>query len=663
MRQLDFGIFFDPASEEYRRPIGALETGEDVTLRLKVRSESIHAVGLVLFNDAGGESIPMEKEECAGVSFFKVNIKTPQSIGTLWYYFSVWADGSQFFVCPEQTGKSCRGTLSASVSGAFQLTVFKKGFKTPDWFKKSVMYQIFPDRFARGDGKTVKAGLEYHRSMGRRPRYHEDWNDTPDFEPVNGEKYYEPCDFYGGTLAAIEEKLPYLSSLGVTCLYLNPIFESASNHRYDTANYEKVDPILGTEEDLISLYRAAEKLGIKVILDGVFSHVGADSVYFDQKGTYGSGACRGESSPYYRWFDFRHFPDEYRCWWGFKNLPEVCEEEQSWRDYIIGSVMPSRIKEGCAGFRLDVADELPDEVLRLMRESVKNAMPDALLLGEVWEDATNKRSYGMARDYALGVSLDSVMNYPLRKELLNFMLFKTDAHALAAFLLMQRLNYPPQMYYCLMNLLSSHDVERVRTVLSSGIFSAGMSREEQAHFKIMPRQDDRGAELQKLCVAAIYSLPGVPAIYYGDELGMHGMADPFCRGPFREGEGRGISAFYADMARIRDESSAFAEAAFFAPDDDILCILRTTAAGVDAFGEKADPATTLTVINRADRRRNAVCDICTHGAGLTEKTRTALEQSGVKLARSVTDGSEVKVQSGLLNLSLSARSAEIYRLF
>ena len=244
----------------------------------------------------------------------------------------------------------------------------------------------------------------------------EDWGGQPYWRP-NERGEVTNSDYFGGTLRGIEEKLPYLKSLHVTCLYLNPIFEAHSNHRYNTADYTKIDPVLGTEEDFQSLCAAAGRLGIRVMLDGVFSHTGSDSVYFNRQGRYPQpGAYQSQQSPYFSWYHFISWPEKYHSWWGFETLPEVEETDNNYNKYINGrqGVVRKWLKKGASGWRLDVADELPDSFLDQLTEAAKEEKPDAVVLGEVWEDATTKESYGSRRRYLLGRQLDSVMNYPFR---------------------------------------------------------------------------------------------------------------------------------------------------------------------------------------------------------------------------------------------------------
>ena len=374
--------------------------------------------------------------------------------------------------------------------------------------------------------------------------------------------------------------------------------EARSNHRYDASDYERVDPILGTNEDFEHLAESAESLGIRLILDGVYSHTGADSVYFNRYGNYPSvGACQGRESPYFGWYFFRSFPNDYRCWWGFKDLPEVDECNPAWQEKIITgpkSVVKQWLRRGASGWRLDVADELPDSVLRLIRLAAKEEKPDAPIIGEVWEDAVIKESYGGRRDYALGNSLDSVMNYPFRTAVLDFLHFRIDARALRDFLKAQRMNYPEPMYYSLMNLLGSHDVERLKSALATDVIIKSLPREEQVRIFFPEKDLERAVRLEKLGAALQFVVPGVPSIYYGDEQGMEGVGDPFNRAPFREGDSE-LYKYYVNLSELRRSDPVFSEgeAVFAASSGDILTVLR-----YDARREKRSQSIFLTVINR-----------------------------------------------------------------
>ncbi len=570
-------VVHDCAQELYRAPLGALRCGETVHLRLYAADAADSAVLL-----AGGESYPMQKESDG---FFGVDLRVPDEPGLLWYSFRLAED-----VCFGADG------VGYSEMRPWCITVYDREFETPAWAEGAVMYQIFPDRFAPG-GDSFAKGVKYHRGKKRRIEVHQRWDEPVKYLPADGGEYYCPNDFYGGTLRGIAERLPELAERGIRCIYLNPVFESDSNHRYNIADYRRIDPMLGTQADFRALCTAAKKCGIRIVLDGVFSHTGDDSIYFNRYGHYAApGAYQSEESPWHAWYDFRTFPDDYRCWWGFRSLPEVDETNPDWQDFIISgedSVMKHWLRQGAGGWRLDVADELPDEVIARMRTAVKGEAPEALLLGEVWEDATTKISYGVRRSYALGRGLDSVMNYPLRTALIDFALGRTDASALSGFLLEQKLAYPAPMYRCLMNLLSSHDTARIRTVLGSGQDGSGLSREQQAAFALTPEQDKRGRTLQKLCAVLQFALPGIPCIYYGDEEGMQGFRDPFCRAPYQPRD-KALRAFYARLAEARNSSDALrrGDAAFAAHGGDVVCILRWTDADARliAVNRSAEPA-------------------------------------------------------------------------
>ena len=482
------------------------------------------------------------------------------------------------------------------------------------------MYQVFPDRFGFSKDDTAQKGIAYHESLGQYPELHRSLEEPVRYLPRSFEQTYTPDDFYGGTFRGIEEKLPYLKELGVSCLYLNPIVEARSNHRYDTSDYRRPDPILGSVEDFRRLCDSARKCGIRILLDGVFSHTGNDSVYFDQYRSYGgNGACSGPDSPYYGWYDFKHFPDEYRCWWGFPSLPEVQEHNPSWQREIItgdNSVVKLWLKRGASGWRLDVADELPDDVLAKIRSAVKETKPDAPIVGEVWEDAVIKESYGERRDYALGFSLDSVMNYPFRAAVLDYVHGRGDAYDLRDFLIGQQMNYPKPFYYSLMNLLGSHDVARLRNCLACPLDLRTLSRAEQLAVDFNEEEMNLALQRERMCAALQFAIPGVPSIYYGDEQGMAGVGDPFNRQPFREGE-KALHDVYASLAALRNGAAALStgNALFLADGTDVLMVLRYITGGRDVFSLPAENGAYLCVLNRNREARPYSADCSPAGLG------------------------------------------------
>ena len=585
---------------KFRSPFGAVRAGETVTLRVSTPKNGFRSCTMELFGDESSSELPMEPE--AGAWYVK--FPAPEREGAYWYRFRLErdTDDQSRWLCAAPDG--IHGQVQEEAGAAFRFTVFSPDFETPEWFQHAILYQVFPDRFACSGDDTAKRGIEYHRALGQTPELHMNRSEEPRWKPRAFEKDYIPDDFYGGTLNGIRNKLPDLRELGVTALYLNPIFESRSNHRYDTSDYLKIDPILGTNEEFERLCQEAERFGIRIICDGVFSHTGADSVYFNRDGHYpGVGACQVQESPYDSWYDFRHFPDEYRSWWGFHELPEVNENDPGWRSFVVtgeNSVVRQWLRRGASGWRLDVADELPDEVLCLIREAAKEEKTDSLILGEVWEDAILKESYGARRRYALGGALDSVMNYPFRTAVLDFLHDRNTAYDLANFLTGQQLHYPEPMYRSLMNLLGTHDVERLVTNLALDVPLKDLTRERQLELEAEIPADNwpRARRLACLAAAIQFSIPGVPSIYYGDEILMTGVNDPFNRRPMAEVREKSPESLFREyircLAHFRKEQTALQEgdAFFLATDPDVLTVIRT-----------AGKETVLTVVNRAAETR------------------------------------------------------------
>lgn len=558
----------DAYDEAYRSPLGAVEDGSEV--KLCVRSfGGVKSAKLCVCTDGYSAEFDMQRDgDCFSCCF------VPDKPAALWYRFKLDTESGERWLCPGNDGHF--SALSNASTDGFRLTVYKRGFTTAEWFAGRIMYQIFPDRFGFEDAND---GIEYHKALGQTPQLHGSIDEPVRWQARSFEKDYAPDDFYGGTLRGITKKLPYLKELGVGVIYLNPIFEARSNHRYDTSDYGKIDPILGDEQDYVNLCAEAARLDIGIINDGVFSHTGADSIYFNRYGSYPTlGAYQSKQSQFYPWYDFRHFPDDYRCWWNFKDLPEVNEQNAAWQDYIIGgedSVVRRWLRFGASGWRIDVADELPDEVLSLIRDSAKAEKPESVIIGEVWEDAVTKNSYGKMRNYALGYSLDSVMNYPFRSAVIDFALKRKNAFELRDFLLGQYHNYPQPMYRCLMNLLGSHDVERLHTALAFDYDVKALDRSQQAVLSPTEQQAMRATELQRLCAAIQYCVPGVPCLYYGDEECLDGGRDPFNRKPF-EPSNIGLHNFYVQLGKIRSSSPALTSGGMqiLTPSADVIIILR-----------------------------------------------------------------------------------------
>ena len=586
---------------QYRNPIGAQPVSTAVTLAIEAeRSMDIHAAELRLW--CGGEEVlkPMTLQEVSsGRLRYSVELLLPQKPCVVFYYFILHCARRTVYYQNNALGLGGEGELLVQCDPmrSFQITVYASGFQTPDWAKGAVMYQIFPDRFCKSGDFFVRNGCKKH----------ERWDEPVDYLPDPEKGYYPANDFFGGTLMGIRSKLPYLQDLGVEALYLNPVFSAYSNHRYDCADYETIDPILGTNKDFFELCRAASEFGIRVILDGVFSHTGSDSRYFNRNGTYPElGAYQGEQSPYYEWYSFNNFPNDYDCWWGVWSLPNVKETTPSYMDYILtrgDSIVQKWIEQGASGWRLDVADELPDEFLFCLRDAVKRKNPQALVIGEVWEDASNKVSYGSMRPFLLGNQLDSVMNYPLREALMRFLLGAENAELFVRRIESLRENYPPQVFACLMNFISTHDVPRAATVLS-GAPQEGLSKTEQAQYRMTHEQGLLAEARCMLAVAVLFALPGMPCIYYGDEAGLSGYADPFNRATYPWGrENRELLSWHKACGALRKKEALRRGEMNLSGSGDYLCIQR-----------KRDNQECALLLNRGEIPLEAMVDSCIFSA-------------------------------------------------
>lgn len=545
---------FDSRNPLYRNKFGALAEGD--TLRLKLllhRGNNVKKAYLRIQNDAtcNTELVEMTPADTLeDYRFYECEISLSE--GIYWYSFKYITDCGEFFVTKDEHSLGIVSPKGTS----WQITVYKKDYVTPDWLDGGIIYQIFPDRFCNS-GKPKK-----HVPKDR--YLNPDWEKQPEYKQDDKFKCLGN-DYYGGDLAGIKKKLPYLKSLGVNCIYLNPIFEAHSNHRYNTADYMKIDPLLGTEKDLESLVKAAEKLGIYIILDGVFSHTGDDSIYFNRQSRYKSiGAYNSENSPYASWYTFKGSRDDYNAWWGILSLPETNENDPDFTEFITGEngVIKYWLKKGIKGFRLDVADELPDEFLDKIRNAVKSESEHNYLLGEVWEDASNKISYDKRRRFLRGNQLDSVMNYPFANAIIAYLKGGNSRELIDTVLDILE-NYPPQAVKLLMNHIGTHDTPRILTVLGSEK-PYNSDREWQSKQTLTPAEYEKGKHLLKLAAILQYTLPGIPSLYYGDEAGLTGYGDPFCRGTYPWGkEDTELINFYKKLGKFRRQSDVFQSGEFY----------------------------------------------------------------------------------------------------
>ncbi len=575
-------VYFNSLDPACKSTVGAIERGKTLTLRLFFYGEQQNlpdAAELLLCKD--GEEVltfPMQKMQ----DFFEISLKFSKN-GLYFYAFLV--EGKRL-----SCGRLQEGTWGGEKM--WQLTVYETGFQTPEWLKGGVIYQIFPDRFCRD--KSV--GFDDHG--GRRVL--KKWGDTPEFRPNEAGKVLNN-DFFGGNFKGIQGKIEYLKSLGVTAIYLNPIFEAYSNHRYDTGDFFKFDELLGTVGDFQALVHAANSAGIELILDGVFNHVGADSVYFNRFGTYPSlGAYQSKKSPYFSWFHFIEYPNSYDCWWQIDTLPAVNKSDPKYRKFLFGKdgVLRYLLGLGVKGLRLDVVDELPDDFLKELRKTVKKTDQNAVLLGEVWEDASDKISYQKRREYFQGEELDGVMNYPLKDAIVGFAV-TGNCEALRETLARLIDHYPKDALDVCMDLLSTHDTPRILTVL--GGLNCDVDKETASKMRLTGTQRQLAENRLKIAATLQFTLPGVPCIYYGDENGMEGGKDPFCRACFDwEHLREDLVGFYRKLGEIRQKHRAvFAQGVYREIYAD---------GGIFAFERKFEDKAVYVIVNHSSGKFYAELD-------------------------------------------------------
>ena len=542
-------ILYDSKLPQYKTPFGTLTPGQVCTVHIHIPcAVGTTAVTLLLkYEDGktGAQDIPLEKQSVKGAyEVWGGNFSIPHT-GLYFYYFYIRKPDGGFRLFKQGDDTNMEdGSL-------WQVSCVPADFHTPDWAKGATIYQIFPDRFYKAGncdptGKLTPYTL--HRTWGEEV----EWKPTADGKVLNN-------DFYGGNFKGITEKLDYIASLGVNLIYLNPISKSFSSHRYDTGDYKTPDPLLGTEEDFAELCRQAHSRGIRLILDGVYSHTGSNSPYFNREGQFDSvGAYNSTESPYYSWYTFYNWPDSYNSWWNFDTLPTVNKMDPAFINYIIedeDSVVAHWLKLGADGFRLDVADELPDEFIQLLRRRIKGIKPDALLLGEVWEDASTKIAYGRRRTYFTQGELDSVMNYPFRTAIIDYVRGRDGGKGLKEAVMAIVENYPAEVVQCNMNLLGTHDTPRILTVL---VDDFNGTREEMSKRRLSRHQFDIAYDRLLMASFLQYTLPGSPSLYYGDEAGMEGGKDPFNRRTYPWGyENMEFVEHFKRLGRLRREHPAF----------------------------------------------------------------------------------------------------------
>ncbi len=633
----------------YRSPVGSAEASSSVQLGIRIKTkDEVSKVLLRLWREGTGEKLielTAKTSESAEDRFYTARIDLPPVGCLLWYYFIVATTSGTWYYGNNSEHLGGIGSIYDNTPPSFQITVFNKGAKTPDWAKHAVMYQIFPDRFWREGTQIIeKKGGVLHTYWGDQPCYYKDV-DT---------KEIIQYDFFGGNIKGLLKKLAYLKELGISVIYLNPVFESPSNHHYDTGDYHKIDPLFGTNEEFQELVEKAKERGIRIILDGVFSHTGSDSIYFNREGNYESvGAFQSQDSPYYSWYQFHKYPYEYDSWWGFSTLPNVTETTPSYMDFVIkseNSVLHHWTKMGIGGWRLDVVDELPAKFTQAFYKELKKINPEALLIGEVWEDASNKTSYGVPREYLCGQEIDAAMNYPFRKTVLDFLLNAIDGRQAMRLLESLRENYPKENFYVMMNLIGSHDVERAITLLGEAPFYDGMPAIHQSRFKLDAEHYKLG--ILRLQLAALWQMtyPGMPCIYYGDEIGMQGFRDPYNRSPYDwQNPDKSLREWYKKLIHLRNKHQALRTGDLLPlfGEGNVIAYARTIRNGRDEFAKAAKNEAFVIIINRSSTKEEKI------------KLKVSDFAQG-RLQNALMPEEIVEIQRGILTIKLAPLTARIY---
>ncbi len=631
----------------FRRPQGAVPCGTVIHMEAEIGGDPSAQAQLRLYDQFGTETffdLTITDGRARG------DIPMPEQPCLVWYYFIIRTNDGRTRYYGADSGE---GRLEFHEPRAYQITVYDGAFTTPQHWREGIVYQIFPDRFRRSSWEDFRERAKYHAEKGRFLRIHDRWSEDVCFTPPPGKPEYEPDDFYGGDINGVREKLEFLEKLGVTTIYFNPVFESASNHRYDTADYHRIDPIFGSEEEFRSLCAEAGALGMRVMLDGVFSHTGADSRYFDKFSRYDDvGAYESDDSPYRSWYRFQGDRDHYEAWWGFPSLPNVDELDPGYTEFIAGDqgVLSHWAGAGAKDWRLDVADELPDEFIRILRRRLKKNDPEAVLLGEVWDDCSNKYGPEGRRGYVNGDELDSAMNYPFTEAVVAFLIGRADAYALDHALQTLREHYPKPFYEACLNLISSHDIIRAATALSGAPDRNSVSRKLQAAYRPGEKDQQKGYRRLILAAALQMALPGVPCVYYGDEAGMTGMSDPFNRGTYPWGsENEAIFSSYSALMRARADSGALKRGLcrMGALSPELYAVLRWQP-------ESGDQAVLL--VNRCERAQT----ISMWAEDLPQGTDG---ETPVTFANALTDaltGETVSIDDGELKTVLPPLTARLY---
>lgn len=694
------GLRHDSRDLLYRTPGGAVPSGTPVIIRFRTFYNDVTSVTLRVYSvNAGGQTLINMTRVAADVSCYQADLEDSTcdywaatlpntQPDNLWYRFIV-TDGTDTNYYADNTGALDGGLGNTSdnvIDNSYALMVHEPSFTVPAWANDAVIYQIFPDRFRDGrSNNNPKTGdIRYDDPVLKLPwgtlpegycRNYADgdtncpWRfDTtpPDWSPIK--EGPRGRDYMGGDLRGVDQYLDYLKSLGVNTIYFNPIFDAASNHSYDTQDYYKIDPYFGTQKDWENLVKHANQLGIRIVVDGVFNHMSSDSPLFDRYHHYPTvGACESAGSLYRSWFYFADVtPGTGTCvssngtpnaatydgWFGFDSIPVINKSLPAVQSYFLtgtNSVSRYWLQKGAGGWRMDVSGDpsFPDGYWETFRQVAKATRPDSLLISETWQkDSTLLR---MLR----GDRLDTTMNYRLRDAVIGLLApgnFDSKGFAdsgrpiepseFAARVASMREDYPDGAYYSLMNLLDSHDTERLLWTLTPGA-------ETRAEKELNAANLAAGKDSLKIASLIQFTMPGAPTVYYGDEVGITGDDDPDDRRTYPWADTGGspdnnLFAHYQTLSNLRKQHAVLT-------DGDIRILLADDAEDTVAYGRKTNTQAAVMVINRGSQSQSVsipVAGYLPNGTVLTNKYSV-----GVSGPISVT------VINGVLGGTIGAKSA------
>ncbi len=536
-----FEVKYDSQDLNYKKPFGAVKQKDHINFNIK--TNELCDVKLITQSKSGFESFDLD---CIGQedNYYKYSLEfdTANYIGPIYYYFELNNNGKLYYYINNDDiigGVGKLDTVKPDFYNCIEKTQEKKpdSFysvyihniqnKVPEWFKTGVTYQIFVDRFD---------------------------NEDSSLESVHKEGF----EVHGGNLKGIIKRLDYLEDLGVNIIYLNPVFEAEGSHKYNIGDYEKIASDFGDMDIFKELVSEIKKRNMYLILDGVFNHSGSDSKYFNRYGNYDSlGAYQSKDSKYYSWYTFTDFPEKYECWNGIDTLPEYNQKNKEVLDYFFyneNSIINRWLNLGINGWRLDATDLLSDEYLTHIYKSIKENNPDAVIIGELWQDATTfiSEKDKKIRTYMCGNEIESVTDYPFHGLTINYALGNLTPKSFCKKLYSLIENYPIEYYYSLWNITGSHDIPRILTILEDNV------------------------NYLKTMVVLLMTLPGVPLIYYGDEVGLKGEGDPDNRRAFPwNNMNMDIYNHFKELISIRSDSNAFKKGSIhFIENDDFLIYER-----------------------------------------------------------------------------------------